>query len=709
MSSRSLSPPDDLESTAELPVLDPASMQSAEAEHASTDTWATLPALRAEGERHLDTTLESLAAQLHAAQQSLAAKNERLLQLERARDEALAARAGAEQRVHNVNTELARLEAAAAAHAAVLAEAQQARAAAEQRLAGLTAELAHLRAGGEGTPPDQLAELRAAAEQRAAELDAELTRLQAAATQHAAQFAELSAARAAAEERATSLDSELAAARVQLAASNERALQQQVQLSEQEKSLEASRAERLEHEQTRAGREKAQATHAAAMIADLHEERARAARYFESLQTTTAQRAIFEELVGDLGQQGEERERDLMRLARELNVRDARLAELHAELAQRAARLTQLEGEMSALSGTVTERDAQLRDGRREGQGLHANIKLLQQQLEASGERIRALTALTDQHNTAESQRKSELSALLSERVELTTALEAARASAAALQGQVNEHETDLSARRARIAELESALEAERKRAGELEEELATARREMEDWGSALKAAHAERGTHLEAVGSAEARAKELERRLAQQDEALRTLQVRVGHDGPGRAELEGEIAAAEAAVERLESEMRSREARIDELEKANQQWRATGEERRAGVADTTVHPALPERRKEVEPAPAPDGATRLLVRADESGREVVYVLGRKTSVGRTPDNDLQIDAKFISRHHAVILAGPVQTIIEDLNSTNGVQVNGRRVTRQTLKDGDQVSIGRQQYRFVIRKGGDRR
>ena len=84
-------------------------------------------------------------------------------------------------------------------------------------------------------------------------------------------------------------------------------------------------------------------------------------------------------------------------------------------------------------------------------------------------------------------------------------------------------------------------------------------------------------------------------------------------------------------------------------------------------------------------------------------------MLARKTSVGRTPDNDLQIDAKFISRHHAVILAGPAQTIIEDLNSTNGVQVNGRRITRQALEDGDTVAIGRQQYRFVVRKSGDKR
>ena len=104
-----------------------------------------------------------------------------------------------------------------------------------------------------------------------------------------------------------------------------------------------------------------------------------------------------------------------------------------------------------------------------------------------------------------------------------------------------------------------------------------------------------------------------------------------------------------------------------------------------------------------------PEGATRLLIQGDGTGPEIVHVLGRKTSIGRTPDNDLQLDAKFVSRHHAVILAGPLQTILEDLNSTTGVQVNGRRVTRHTLKDGDKIAIGRAHYRFAVRKGGDPR
>ena len=68
-------------------------------------------------------------------------------------------------------------------------------------------------------------------------------------------------------------------------------------------------------------------------------------------------------------------------------------------------------------------------------------------------------------------------------------------------------------------------------------------------------------------------------------------------------------------------------------------------------------------------------------------------MLGKKvTTIGRTDDNDLAIDTKFISRHHAQMLAGPNFTVLEDLGSTNGVYVNNRRISKQTLKDGDQVT-----------------
>jgi pSer/pThr/pTyr-binding forkhead associated (FHA) protein len=50
-----------------------------------------------------------------------------------------------------------------------------------------------------------------------------------------------------------------------------------------------------------------------------------------------------------------------------------------------------------------------------------------------------------------------------------------------------------------------------------------------------------------------------------------------------------------------------------------------------------------------------------------------------------------------------------VHTVIEDLNSTNGVLVNGQRVVRQILKDGDEVLIGRSHYRFAVRRAGEKR
>ena len=244
------------------------------------------------------------------------------------------------------------------------------------------------------------------------------------------------------------------------------------------------------------------------------------------------------------------------------------------------------------------------------------------------------------------------------------------------------------------------------------EEELATVRREMEDWGSALKSMHVERGTYQATLGDVEARARLAERQAAEQVEALNVIQAQAARSAARVKELEADLLAAEDTVNRLESDARKNGARLEELERAQQQFRATLQVAQPDTkADAAASPPAAQPAREAEEQGAallPDGAARLLIYQID-GREVVHVLARKTSIGRTPDNDLQIDAKFVSRHHAVVLAGPSQTIVEDLNSTNGVQVNGRRVTRQVLQDGDTLAIGRQQYRFAVRKSQDKR
>jgi type II secretory pathway predicted ATPase ExeA len=68
--------------------------------------------------------------------------------------------------------------------------------------------------------------------------------------------------------------------------------------------------------------------------------------------------------------------------------------------------------------------------------------------------------------------------------------------------------------------------------------------------------------------------------------------------------------------------------------------------------------------------------------------------------IGRTPDNDLQIDSKYISRHHAQIITSVHTSVLEDLNSTNGIHVRSKRVRRRMLNDGDVVQIGQHEIMY---------
>ena len=65
-----------------------------------------------------------------------------------------------------------------------------------------------------------------------------------------------------------------------------------------------------------------------------------------------------------------------------------------------------------------------------------------------------------------------------------------------------------------------------------------------------------------------------------------------------------------------------------------------------------------------------------------------------KMIIGRTADNDVQIQSRFISRHHAQVVSDQSHSVVEDLNSTNGVFIRSQRVKHQTLADGDIIQIG---------------
>ena len=107
---------------------------------------------------------------------------------------------------------------------------------------------------------------------------------------------------------------------------------------------------------------------------------------------------------------------------------------------------------------------------------------------------------------------------------------------------------------------------------------------------------------------------------------------------------------------------------------------------------------ALP-RMRSADPALPPLG--KLLVATDgRTVQEITLTQGR-IIVGRTADNDLQIDSRFVSRHHCQITTSANSCVIEDLNSTNGIYVKSRRVRRHYLNDGDVVLVGKHELIYV--------
>jgi DNA-binding SARP family transcriptional activator len=77
--------------------------------------------------------------------------------------------------------------------------------------------------------------------------------------------------------------------------------------------------------------------------------------------------------------------------------------------------------------------------------------------------------------------------------------------------------------------------------------------------------------------------------------------------------------------------------------------------------------------------------------------------LEASTRIGRRPDNDIVLDDDDVSRYHAVVIDTGSSFVISDLRSTNGVQLQGRRIRGSaTLSDGDHIRIGGEEFVFEI-------
>jgi hypothetical protein len=104
-----------------------------------------------------------------------------------------------------------------------------------------------------------------------------------------------------------------------------------------------------------------------------------------------------------------------------------------------------------------------------------------------------------------------------------------------------------------------------------------------------------------------------------------------------------------------------------------------------AAVSDATLIFAVPTR-------PAPSAVLRAL--SHDGHERQIRIDGSLLTIGRAADNGLALDDSRVSRHHARLRARHGMLVLSDLDSTNGIRVNGVRVTEVALGVGDRIEIG---------------
>ncbi|MGI9205545.1 MAG: FHA domain-containing protein [Woeseiaceae bacterium] len=105
----------------------------------------------------------------------------------------------------------------------------------------------------------------------------------------------------------------------------------------------------------------------------------------------------------------------------------------------------------------------------------------------------------------------------------------------------------------------------------------------------------------------------------------------------------------------------------------------------------------------EEEPLGDKDRVARQLI-GNADGQELRFPLFKnRLTIGRTSNNDIQLNMQYISRRHAVISIDHNQTRVIDWGSKNGVFVNDTKVTEKILESGDIVTIGTTDFRYEER------
>jgi len=522
-----------------------------------------------------------------------------------------------------------------------------------------------------------------------------------------------SAARA----QASTLERDLAATRATLEAEQIRAREFEKLLAEKRSSIEAASA-RAEA----AGRE-----------AERHQTEARTLR-----DSLAAREATIVQVLHSLGE------------------RDAQLSALQSEHAKvlpaleaRAKSGTQLEDELAAVRAQLSTAAAELKVSQQQADALSTQAKRNESDINAA----RADLALTKTQASSylELLRTRDWRSRFNQNLflDMDARVGAADAARAALQAdqervcrQLLAYEVTIANHTATIEQLQSAAAAQVGSFADQAKRLEEAEKQRAEWTAKLWVLEAD-GTRLSAELAA--RGKALIETQAKVDSSQQLIAQMQSEHAAKIAELEADaetqdqemtvlmahlqearrpIETIEGELKRVKEELALKTLTLNELTEEGEKLRAALERTRGQLEEREflirrlersennnanvlgrIQTSMERLGSSVAPgaggSAAPEWSPEL-IRID-GDRSITHALGRRTRIGRATGCELHIDSTSVSRHHALILAGTREAIIEDLNSTNGVIVNGRKVTRQVLSDGDILTIGEIQFRYVAK------
>ena len=100
---------------------------------------------------------------------------------------------------------------------------------------------------------------------------------------------------------------------------------------------------------------------------------------------------------------------------------------------------------------------------------------------------------------------------------------------------------------------------------------------------------------------------------------------------------------------------------------------------------------------------PADQKATKIVVTAGEKIGTEIALSGRQLTIGRAGDSDLVVDDEFTSTHHAKLVFINGEWLIQDLDSTNGTLLDGKKIATTTVVPmNTQVRVGQTSFELRV-------